>query len=82
MLRVLLLVLAVFLTIYALVDAANAQSDRVRLMPKWLWMVAIVVFPYVGPLAWLIAGRPSNRSNGRKRGPIAPDDNPDFLRGL
>lgn len=82
--RVLLVLLVVALTVYALVEAAQARPGRVRLMPKWLWIAAIVVLPVLGPLGWFLLGRPKRPglSDGAGRRPIAPDDDPDFLRRL
>lgn len=82
MARVVLVVFVVALTVYALIDLSQADGRRVRLMPRWLWAVAILV-PAVGALAWLFFGRPQGRNlpPGQRR-PIAPDDDPDFLRGL
>lgn len=82
--RVLPVVLLIALVVYALVDASQADSGRVRLMPRWLWMVSIVLLPGVGAVGWLLLGRPRHRSlpPGSTRRPVAPDDDPDFLRGL
>ena len=52
-------------------------------MPRWLWMVAIVLLPGVGALGWFTLGRPrSGGPDGGQRRTIAPDDDPDFLRRL
>ena len=86
------------LTIYTLVDCAQSQDDAVRSLPKLVWVLLILVFPVVGPIAWLIAGRPERPRNQRRYGPRGPgapggpshpprpprgpDDDPDFLRRL
>ncbi len=82
--RVLLILALVALAVYALVDASQAVSSRTRLMPKWLWIVAIILLPGAGAVGWLTLGRPRGRQlpPGRPGRPIAPDDDPDFLRGL
>lgn len=79
MLRVLLIVAVVLLTIYAVVEVAQMRSSNVRTMPSWLWAVAVICLPVVGPLLWFIFGRP--RRNPRPR-PKGPDDDPNFLRGV
>lgn len=80
--RILVVVLLVALAVYALIDLSQADGRRVRLMPRWLWVVAILI-PLGGPLAWLFLGRPRGRQlPPSQRRPIAPDDDPDFLRGL
>ncbi len=77
--RVLLVLVIVAVTVYALVEAAQAHPNRVRTMPRWLWLVAIIALPVLGPVGWFALGRPPAPQG---RPPIAPDDDPDFLRGL
>ena len=56
--RVLLVLAIVAVTVYALVEAAQTPANRTRLMPRWLWFVAIVALPVVGPVGWFAVGRP------------------------
>jgi hypothetical protein len=93
----LLYVLPLALFLYAIIDcAADEDVDRTSL-PKAVWIIVIILFPYLGALAWLAvakiakpkvrraAGPPGGalpRRLPRRTGPIAPDDNPDFLRRL
>lgn len=79
--RIVAVVLLVALVVYALIDATQADGGRVRLMPRWLWLVAIVLLPGAGAVGWLAFGRPTGRRLPPGR-PMAPDDDPDFLRGL
>ena len=81
MLPVVILVLAV---IYCLVEVANADPERVRHAPRWLWAAAIIALPGVGSVAWFVFGRPVNTTERPKpqRRPTAPDDDPEFLRRL
>lgn len=78
-LRVLLIVAVVMLTIYCVVELAQAKGDFVRSMPRWMWLFTIIFVPVIGPMAWLFAGRPTNRPRPRQLG---PDDDDDFLRSL
>jgi len=89
MLRVLVWLAVLALTVYAVVDCAQSEERRVRTLPKVLWVVLILVLPLVGPIAWLIAGRPEQPGTPRLGGPSrregpprGPDDDPDFLRRL
>lgn len=94
MLRYLPVVLSLALTIYCVVDAIQSEDSAVRNLPKIVWILLILLFPLVGPAAWLIAGRPSRavgggrpgpgtgRPGGRDRRPRGPDDDPDFLKDL
>jgi hypothetical protein len=87
MIRLLPWLLSIALTVYAVVDCVQTADDRVRNMPKLLWLLLILLFPVVGPISWLIAGRPSRGAAGpgsasRSQPPRGPDDDPDFLRRL
>ncbi|TFD75013.1 PLDc N-terminal domain-containing protein [Cryobacterium fucosi] len=70
----------VILTVYSLVDCATTAHNRVRGLPRWVWMFVIFLVPVVGPLLWLIVGR-GRRGAGIARS-MAPDDDLDFLKGL
>lgn len=75
--------IALALTVFTLVDAILLDRMRVRGVPKGLWIVIIVLLPILGPVLWLTVGRGSKASaTGSRRGPVAPDDDIDFLRGL
>lgn len=82
--RALPLILLVALTVFAIVEAV--MTPKQQLSGKGWWVVAIVLLPLVGPLAWLAVGRRARRASGGGSSgpvpPIAPDDDPDFLRGL
>ena len=94
MLKVLLYALPIILAIYALVDLVQTPDEDVQGLPKLIWVVLIVLIWVIGPAAWLLAGkrgrsllpRLSPRGAGGPGGqaprPMAPDDDPDFLRGL
>jgi hypothetical protein len=76
--------------VYALVDCVQDEEVERTSLPKSLWLVLIVVLPVAGPLAWLVVAkiaRPRQGGPGSGRGstgrrPVAPDDDPDFLRRL
>ncbi len=80
------------LLIYCLIDCIQTPDDAVRNLPKWAWIALIVLVSVVGPIAWLVAGRPQRSpSSGfvsgypeyrRRPTTSAPDDDPDFLREL
>ncbi len=82
MLRVLIIIAVVMLTVYCVVEVAQAQGYRVRTMPRWLWAFAVICLPVVGPVCWLFFGRPVKQSGSSPRSQKAPDDDEDFLRGL
>jgi hypothetical protein len=86
--RVLLLLAGLALTIYGVVDCIQIDDQRVKHLPKIAWVVLIVLLPWVGPIAWLVAGRqrsfPPGPWNPKRpvTGPRGPEDDPDFLRNL
>ena len=48
------------LWVFCLVDAIGTPSDRVRNLPKVAWILLILFFPFIGSIAWLVAGRPDS----------------------
>lgn len=89
MARGILAILSIALTVFALADCVQTKDDKVRGVPKWAWIVLIVLLPWVGPITWLFVGRERTWGSGGSRGagpqrggPLAPDEDPDFLRQL
>ncbi|SCL29441.1 Phospholipase_D-nuclease N-terminal [Micromonospora nigra] len=96
MARVFLLLFAVqvVLAACALISCLSAEKGDVRALPRLAWVLVILLFPLIGPIAWFLAGRQSTA--GRLRGgwpttrgaarrssrPAAPDDDPEFLRSI
>jgi len=79
------IVVAVVLAVYALVDCLQTEPADVRGPRRAIWLLLIVLVPVLGPVAWLVS-RPRQRPRGQAPRPItrpvAPDDNPEFLRSL
>lgn len=78
-------VLAVAITLYSVFDCAARPRDRVAALPKWAWILVILLLPVIGAGLWFLIGR--KRADGgfggrRATGPSAPDDDPDFLRRI
>ena len=87
MARFIILFLVFGITIYALIDCARKDDSEIKILPKWGWLLVIILIGpqalAIGPIAYLIAGR--NRNNGGrrpKRRILPPDDDPDFLRTI
>ncbi len=89
--RALPILIIVGLAIYSFFDVLQTQDGRIRRYPKTFWLVMVLV-PVVGAALWFLAGRP-RRSRGTydapggiaprgNRRPIAPDDDPNFLKRL
>jgi hypothetical protein len=84
MAKVLLVLAAIGVTIYAAIDCLRSDDAEIRGLPKPLWLLVIVAVPLFGGLAYILVGRvpaPGSPTSRLKR-TIAPDDDPDFLRSL
>jgi hypothetical protein len=94
----LLFIAGLLFWLWAIFDAITTDTRQVRTLPKILWIIVILVFFELGALAWFLLGRPRGGTatrggpNGPRRnsfnrpppkaGPVGPDDDPEFLRGL
>jgi len=79
MTRYLPVLLVIAAIIYTAVYVVQSNSEKVRSLPKTLWLALVLVVPVIGALAWWIFGRPLA---GAHHPPAAPDDDPDFLRRI
>jgi hypothetical protein len=80
--RVLLALITVGITIYAVVDCLRSTDDEVRGLPRPLWLL-VTLIPLVGGIAWLTFGRaPHGRIGSGPSRVVAPDDDPEFLLAL
>jgi hypothetical protein len=86
------------LLIFCLIDAIQTPESEVRNLPKWAWIVLILIIPLIGGIAWLVAGRPARSPGSRVPWPsgqtagypeyerparqLAPDDDEAFLAQL
>jgi peptidoglycan/LPS O-acetylase OafA/YrhL len=77
------------LWLWAIFDSLTCDAKRVRNLPRWAWVVLIMVIVPFGALGWLLFGRPvtgqlvarGSVAPGGGR-PVGPDDDPDFLRNI
>ncbi|MGH8826231.1 MAG: PLDc N-terminal domain-containing protein [Jiangellaceae bacterium] len=78
------IVVAVVLAVFAMIECVQADPAQVRSLRKPLWLVVIVLVPVIGPIFWLVIGRPRARRlpTASPPRPVAPDDDPEFLRLL
>jgi len=87
MAKVLLVLVPLAMTIYAVIDAIQTEDTRVQYLPKIVWILLILLFTPIGAIAWFFTGRQRGPQNGRRgrnypAAPRGPDDDPDFLRSL
>ena len=95
--RYLPVLIQVAVLVYCLIDCIQADANRIRNLPKVVWVMLIVFLPIAGGVAWLVAGRPQGAPHSRAPWPstatagfpeyerprtLAPDDDPEFLAGL
>ncbi|WP_203453801.1 PLD nuclease N-terminal domain-containing protein [Jiangella aurantiaca] len=77
---------AIALLVYALIDCLQTDSTRFRSLNRVAWAAIIVLIPLIGPILWLAVGkvrhRPQRPAAPPPRRPLAPDDDPEFLRHL
>lgn len=91
--KALVYVVPIAIAIYALFDLARSDvRERAGIHPL-AWAAVIVLLPVIGPLVWILvsrlqegsATRPPSQSHPfptrppSRTGPVAPDDDPDFL---
>lgn len=85
----------VAIVVYAFIVALRMNPRRTPAgINKWVWVIFTLVPPVIGSIIFLVANyvttarqRPTpppggRGKNPRPQGPIAPDDDPDFLKGL
>jgi Phospholipase_D-nuclease N-terminal len=88
MVRLFVFLAAVQLVLLVLGLISCLSADRVRAMPRFLWVLVILLIPLIGPAAYFVFGRPlpPPREGGPVRRsqppPASPDDDPDFLRSM
>ena len=67
MIRVLPFLIELILVVFCLVDCIQADQRRIRNLPRWAWVLAILIVPIVGCIARLLAGRPPRSSPSSQR---------------
>jgi choline-glycine betaine transporter len=78
-------VLAIGLMLFAFIDCAMREDYQLKKLPKWGWLLVIILFSSLGAIVYLLIGREGSVQKRQKKSKprvIPPDDNPDFLRGL
>lgn len=83
MARLLFVLIAVAVTfmVYSLVDTILRPARFIRALPKWAWVLIVIFIPILGGVLWFLIGR-GRRSDAPMNRMTAPDDDPEFLRGL
>ncbi|PUB30198.1 phospholipase D-like protein [Promicromonospora sp. AC04] len=66
--RILFILVVVGLMVYALVDVWGSEEDERGGLPRWLWVLLIVLLPLLGPISWIVV-RVTARRSGTGPGP-------------
>jgi hypothetical protein len=84
MVRLFIFLAAVGLVLLILALISCLSADRVRAMPRLLWVLVVLFVPLAGPIAYYLWGRPSGPPASRRppARPSSPDDDPEFLRSM
>lgn len=90
--RLIAVILLVAIVVYAFIVALRMNPRRTPAgINKWVWVIFTILPPVVGSIIFLVANYVMNSKDrpvgGPQRrpaapGPVAPDDDPDFLRSL
>ena len=84
MLRVVVTVAVLVVFVYGLVDVIRTDPRQTKGISKPAWIVVQIVLPVIGAVLWFLIGRPrgTGPTPATYSHPVAPDDDPDFLRNL
>jgi len=84
MLRVVVTVAVLVVFVYGLVDVIRTDPRQTKGISKPAWIVVQIVLPVIGAVLWFLIGRPRGTGPApvSRSHPVAPDDDPDFLRNL
>ncbi len=79
--RVVLPLILTAVAVFSIVDIATIDRERVKYMPKALWIILVIITSVIGSIIWFLSGRARRGEVGRqaKRAPLGPDDDPTFL---
>ncbi|MGF3056767.1 PLD nuclease N-terminal domain-containing protein [Microbacterium sp. YY-01] len=53
-------VLTLVLMIVALIDVITRDDSQIRYLPKFVWILLVIILPFAGSLIWFLVGREWN----------------------
>jgi hypothetical protein len=56
------------LWVFAIVDVITTDEGSCRNLPKVGWLLLVLLFPLVGSIAWLVAGKPHSFAGSARPG--------------
>lgn len=75
-------VVSLGLCVYSLIDIVRRGEGEIRHLPKLWWIVLVLLFPFVGSVAWLAAGRTPRTPPTRVQTQFPEYDRPGRASGL
>ncbi len=90
MVRFLPFAIELALLVFCVIDIIQTPEFATRNLPKWGWLILVIILPLIGCVAWLVAGRPTRERPTQAWGPGAgfpeyakpPVDTSDIDRAL
>jgi hypothetical protein len=93
---VLLFIVDLVVTLVALIDCLSVEEHEIRGLPRFVWVLLILLFSPFGGIGWFFGGRPQRAPDARagtwrpgsgssdtdRPRELAPDDDPEFLSRL
>lgn len=80
----LLSLIGLALMVFALVDIIRRDDAQVKFMPKFVWLLLVVLLPFIGSVLWFAIGREypdggirvgrPRREDARPAAPVVPRD--------
>ncbi|WGJ88213.1 PLD nuclease N-terminal domain-containing protein [Gordonia sp. SMJS1] len=64
--------------VIALIDIITTDDTAVRGLPKFAWVILVVMLPLVGALVWLAVGRPTADERPRRQHASAASEFPEY----
>jgi len=86
--RVILALVLTAVMVFSIVDIATIDRSRVRHLPKFVWIVLVVITSILGSILWFAIGRErkgqagSYAAPGRAPRPRGPEDDPGFIDNI
>jgi hypothetical protein len=75
-----LVLLLLALDVFCVIDLVQTREGEVRNLPKIAWLLLILLFPPIGSIAWLVAGRPQPAAGRRAADGRATPAYPEYDR--
>lgn len=57
---------------YCVFDIISADESQIQNLPKFVWLLIVIIIPIIGPAAWLLLGRPGSAERLRQAGAGGP----------